>query len=554
MDPTGPAGKGGGRAQIYLKAAWRVRLAVPVVTFAAYFIAGILGLRLAFLNPSATPVWAPAGIAMAALILYGRGVWPAVAAAAFLVNLLTSGSAWTSLVIAGGNTLEGLAGAYLVHRYANGAAAFLRASHVFRFILLAVTGAAVIAATVGVTTLSIAGLVPPAEYGSVWLTWWLGDAAGILLVTPPLVLWVARFPPGPGNRRRGLEFLAVLLAVLTVGELVFSDLVVPESGRPLGFMCIPVLLWAAFRLGPREASTLMLVLAFIATWGTVAGVGPFGRYGPHEALLLLQAFLAASAMMTLALAAVVRERWEAHQRLEERVNERTKELRDTQDALLRRERVAVLGQLAGGVGHELRNPLGVMNNAVFYLAAVLRDAPDDVQEYLGILRRQIDLSDKIIGKLFDFARGELPDRQPVALPELVRAQLQRMEPGGVTTRVDLPGDLPDAQVDPVQIGQVILNLLTNALQAMGERGTLTIEGGVNGQFVELRVTDSGPGVLPENTEKIFEPLFTTKARGMGLGLAVSRLLARANGGELTARSAEGGGACFVLSLPTATAG
>jgi len=250
--------------------------------------------------------------------------------------------------------------------------------------------------------------------------------------------------------------------------------------------------------------------------------------------------------------------------LETRVADRTRELQQAlvelesaQDTLVRRERLAILGQLAGGVGHELRNPLGVMTNALYYLDASLRDAAPDVKEYLGILKGQVTLSEKIVGDLLDYARVKQPRRERIALGELATEQIARVgPPAGVRVDADIPADLPLIQADRAQIGQVLLNLVTNAVQAMdGSGGVSTAEGtltvrasSVNGS-VRLDISDTGAGIAPENMARIFEPLFTTKPRGIGLGLAVSRSLARANGGDIDVSSRPGAGATFSLVLP-----
>lgn len=251
---------------------------------------------------------------------------------------------------------------------------------------------------------------------------------------------------------------------------------------------------------------------------------------------------------------------ESRQRLEEKVASRTRELNDTlhrlqeaQQALLRKEKLALLGQLAGGVGHELRNPLGVMSNATYYLEAVQQDAPEDVKKHLGILREQITLSARIVTDLLDFSRTTPAERHPIALERIAETQLRRLSPhDGITVTRDFPDTLPLVHVDPVHAGQVVLNLLTNAVQAMGDGGTLHLRGRVASEGkVLLEISDTGPGVPPEHLEKIFEPLFTTKASGIGLGLAVSKSLAQANGGDLVLASRPARGATFVFAMPAA---
>jgi signal transduction histidine kinase len=226
------------------------------------------------------------------------------------------------------------------------------------------------------------------------------------------------------------------------------------------------------------------------------------------------------------------------------------QLRETQEQLVRREKLAMLGQLASGVGHELRNPLGVMTNAVYYLEMIQADAPTDVQEYLGILRAQIGLAEKIVGDLLDFSRIRPPRRDVVAAADVVAAQQARLSvPPGVALHVDVPASLPRVSIDAVQIGQILFNLLVNAIQALeGRGGTIRVGHSVDETHVRLHVEDDGPGVPADLRAKIFEPLFTTKARGIGLGLAVSRSLAEANEGTLILEDGEGG-ARFTISLP-----
>jgi signal transduction histidine kinase len=250
---------------------------------------------------------------------------------------------------------------------------------------------------------------------------------------------------------------------------------------------------------------------------------------------------------------------QSHHDLENQVAERTVELRaaygqliEKQDELVRAEKLATLGQLASGVGHELRTPLGVMTNAVYYLEIVLSEAPETVHEYRDILRGQIGLSEKIVGDLLDFARLKPPQVELVSIESIVDHQIKRLGPlNGVTLSKEFPVDLSQVAVDPIQIGQVVLNLLMNGVQAMvSQGGTLWVRAYTRGDQVELAVTDEGEGIPETNVEKIFEPLFTTKARGIGLGLAVSRSLAQGNRGTLTASSPTGEGATFLLTLPT----
>ena len=284
-----------------------------VAVFTVYVVSGKLGLAFASLHASATPVWPPAGIALGALLLFGWRVWPAIFAGAFVVNVTTSGSVLTSLAIAGGNTLEALLGAYLARRFARGAAAFERAQDIFKLAAMAAIGSTAVSATIGVATLVLTGHAALRDAGWIWLTWWLGDASGILLLTPLVVLW-GRASAEPLRHRR-VELLALFTVVAASAVLVFGG-VLPEAWRrlPTAFVSIPPLLWAAYRFGPRTMSTALCVLFAIAVAGTLSGSGPFAPYPPSVSLPLVQSFLAMMAMTTLPLAAVVSERRRADER------------------------------------------------------------------------------------------------------------------------------------------------------------------------------------------------------------------------------------------------
>ena len=283
---------------------------------AAYVVAGKLGLSLAIVHPSATAVWAPTGIALAAFLRLGYGVWPAIFIAAFLVNVTTEGSIATSIGIALGNTLEGAVGCYLVTRFARGSSTFSRPLDVFAFTGLAAFAATTVSASVGVTTLALAGYASWADYGAIWATWWLGDAAGALIFAPPILLWSAGFPLR-GTRARWVEVLILVLVTVGVAGIVFSSWL-PAPVQRLEFLVIPPIVWIAFRFGPREAATTALAMSTIALWATVRDVGPFAAEAPRVVLLSLQAYMSVITLMALALAAAAADRRRAEQgRLEE---------------------------------------------------------------------------------------------------------------------------------------------------------------------------------------------------------------------------------------------
>jgi signal transduction histidine kinase len=238
------------------------------------------------------------------------------------------------------------------------------------------------------------------------------------------------------------------------------------------------------------------------------------------------------------------------------VNERTRELENAQEKLIRQERLATLGQLAGSVGHELRNPLGVISNAVYFLKMTQPDASKTIQEYLDIIEKETKTSDKIVTDLLDFTRIKAVDREPAAVSDLFMQTLQRYPvPASVEVLLDLPTDLPPIYADPQQVVQVLGNLVNNAFQAMAApagvsgAGKLTLSASQQSDMIGIAVQDTGVGIPPENMGKLFEPLFTTKTKGIGLGLAVSQKLTEANDGHIEAHSQPGQGSTFTVYLP-----
>jgi anti-anti-sigma factor len=267
-------------------------------------------LQLAVVHPNATAVWAPTGIALAALLILGYGVWPGIFAGAFLVNLTTAGvnlttvgSVATSLGIATGNTLEALVGAFLVNQFAGGRNAFTRPVDVFRFAALAALAATTVSATIGVTTLALAGDAAWQNVDSIWFTWWLGDVAGAIIVAPLILLWSAN-PRSGWNRARVVEALLLLTILALTGWVVFGN--AQHRGYP--FMAIPALVWIAFRLGTRETATAVVLLSVLALAGTMQGLGPFGAEPFAQSLVLVQSFAGICALTALALATAVAER------------------------------------------------------------------------------------------------------------------------------------------------------------------------------------------------------------------------------------------------------
>jgi len=271
---------------------------------AVYFFAAKLGLRFAYINSSVTTVWPPAGIALAAFVLLGYRVWPAILGAAFLANVTTTGGALPSIGIAIGNTAEGLLGSYLVNRFARGGRVFDRVGDILRFTALAALVSTIVSASIGVSSLALGGLMSWADAPRVWLTWWLGDAVGDIVIAPALILWIGVKPAPRWNRAQFLEALALAAVTALVTFAMFGGLF-PSRHYPLTVLLWPVLIWVAFRFNPREATAAIVIVSAIAIGRTLQGVGPFSIYTANERLVLLQVWTGITAVTSLVLAAVV---------------------------------------------------------------------------------------------------------------------------------------------------------------------------------------------------------------------------------------------------------
>jgi signal transduction histidine kinase len=241
-----------------------------------------------------------------------------------------------------------------------------------------------------------------------------------------------------------------------------------------------------------------------------------------------------------------------YEQLEDEVDKRTTDLEQVQEKLIRSERLAAVGELASGVGHELRNPLNVIRNCAYLLNMNIQENGDEeAANTLRVLDKQIDIANKIVTDLLDFTRITPPSRSKIELNGLVRESLSWVTiPKHATVNTNLNGNSMDIHTDPEQIGRVFTNIIANAIQAFnGKEGTLDIDAGTDEGFAWVQFRDNGCGISDDNMTRIFEPLFTTKPKGIGLGLAISKRLVEQNGGKIEVASQTGQGTTFIVKLP-----
>lgn len=236
--------------------------------------------------------------------------------------------------------------------------------------------------------------------------------------------------------------------------------------------------------------------------------------------------------------------------LDRRIDERSRELEMTQSKLIHSERLAVLGKLAGGVAHEIRNPLHVISTSLYYLRLSQPDLPAKAREHLDRIGHHVGNASRIIAELLDYART--PELQPEEYPlwqALEEALAAVTVPAGVHVKLSPPDAPVYVRGDRGQVGRIVGNLIQNGIQAMPDGGELALHVTARNGDAVAEVTDTGTGIAPDDLPQIFEPLFTTKVKGIGLGLATSKVYAELHGGKLEVDSQLGRGATFRLVLP-----
>jgi PAS domain S-box-containing protein len=243
---------------------------------------------------------------------------------------------------------------------------------------------------------------------------------------------------------------------------------------------------------------------------------------------------------------------EYSEQLERDVAERTRELRDAQEELIRKGKLVVLGQLASNVGHELRNPLGVIGNSAYFLRMKLEDVDDMTQKHLGIIDMNVERATLIIEELLGFSRTRKPQLVHVNINTLLKDALTSVRvPDTIQVEYGSDETIPETLLDPEQIRRAFINLITNAVQAMPEGGTLTLKTFRN-EVIHVMIQDTGQGIPLEYITRIFEPLFTTRAKGIGLGLAIARNIIEDHNGTVTIKSWVGEGTVCMVRLPLST--
>jgi signal transduction histidine kinase len=396
-----------------------------------------------------------------------------------------------------------------------------------------------------------------------WVEWRnLGISNGVTaVVLVPALLLVANRLSGRGGRVtpiRMIEGCLLGLGIVVVGTYVFANLPSgPETSPALLYAPIPLLIWAALRFGLSGISAAMLVVTFEAIWGAMHGHGPFLQQSPAENALALQMFLIVTGTPLMFLSVLLEDDRRSQQALRE-VEDDARRHREQINLL---SRVSLLGEMTASLAHELNQPLSaIISNANAGMRYIERgkDDPAKLRDILGDVESDANRAYDIIRNVRNTIKKGDPARRQIDLNELVTnvAHVVRPDAVGYSCEVEtsLAKDLPPIEGDPVQIQQVLVNLVSNALDAMRQTPTSRrkVEISTTGKGeseVRLSVRDHGSGIRTEVHDRLFDQFFTTKEHGLGMGLAIVRSIVEAHGGKIHAENVADGGACFYFTLP-----
>ena len=534
--------------------------AAPALAVAVgYYLAARVGFAFTLQPYPISTLWPPNALLLAALLLAPTRAWWWVLAAALPAHLLVELQSGVPVAMVLGwyatNCSEALLGAGLVRAFVAWPLRLdsLRSAGIFLF-----SGAFVAPIVSSFLDAALVSLVGWGERGYWDLvgTRIFSNTLAALTVAPLILTWAAIDVSRLRAARlvRYAEAAALFMGLLATCMLVFDlPQLDPHTAPALFYAPLPFLVWAALRFGPAGTTSAIAVMVVATIFGTVNGLGPFAGSTPQETALEMQLFLSAVAVPMLLLAVVLDER--ARVELD---------AREQRLQLTHLSRVAMLGELSGGIAHELNQPLtAILSNAQAAQHLVGNKSADP--EILVEILRDIIAADQRAGEVIRrlrtlFKRGET-QFQPLDANELVHEVLSIVHGDLVTRSVEvvpeLAAALPKVQGDRVELEQVMLNLVMNACDAMAglppDQRRITVRTRaveVDDGAVQVSFSDCGPGFTPEQYARLFEPFYTTKPRGLGLGLSISRAIIRAHHGRLWGTSAPGAGASFHIVLPS----
>lgn len=521
----------------------------------AYYLGVRVGMGFRFQSSHVPIVWPAGGVLVAALWLTPRRRWWILLLAAGVAHIAVVASTapvWRVIWQVIWSWGFAIATVEVLRRVVGPTLHFGNRRQVIGYMIVSFAMSVIGSIATPVVPRAILGLEPYGP-GASLLRAALSVVTGLLLVAPALLLWgqygVRRL--SELRARRLLEAASIMLSLLAVGLIAFGT--GPEIARfPwLLLWIVPPLLWASVRFGPLGATTALFGVAALSIWGTLQQLGPFVLMSEDEIVLSLQLFWIVLCTPMMLLAAVIRER--------DLVEDA---LHDQRNQLAHVTRVATVGELSGAVAHDLRQPLtAILANAQAGIQLLKRDQVDlgELREILEDITKQDRQAAAVVARLRSFLNEGESSFGPVAIEGVVRDALtlarSSIAIADVDVRTQIASGLPRVRGDQVQLLQVVLNMIVNGCEAMRAKPTpdrhLRLDVAQRDhRHVEVAVADCGVGLPADGPDRVFEPYFTTKDNGLGLGLAIGRSIATAHGGRLWGENNAQGGATMRLLLPT----
>jgi signal transduction histidine kinase len=507
-----------------------------VLVAVLYYAAAKLALAFAIPPGYATAVWPSSGIALAVLLLLGARYWPGIWIGAALANYTIQYSAPLAAAIATGNTLEAVIAAALVRRFIGVPHRFVRGEDVVRFVAVAMAGCAV-AASVATVALGTGGFMAWRDSWPNWWTWWQGDLAGLVIVTPLILTWAAR-QDLDWSHERIFECVAFSLVLAAVMLAVFGEVSTGDGTLSLSFLVLPLIIWASFRFSQREVATASAVMCGLAVWQTVGGSGPFVASNMNRSLLLLQAFLSTIVATGLVLSAVLEERRRAMERLR-RANEE-------------------MEHFVQVAAHDLQEPLRTVVNFTDLLEARSRDRLDgEAREFLGYVVGGVTRMQRMLRDLLTFSQVDRSEARAVAVDcELAFATARESLKAAIEeSRAVVTHDaLPTVIGDPTHMEILFQNLVGNAVRFRGEiLPRVHVGARLEGDRWVFSVRDNGIGIDPADFGRIFNMFHrvhgSDRYPGSGIGLTICKRIVERYNGRIWLESRVGSGTIFYFTAP-----